>query len=346
MDTAAAGVIDIQNSKHVEDDLGHSEDTTTEDTVEILQDSRDYKVLDSISDPQNKTDHNSTTEFVDIDLIESEMLIVPTATDLARTVTINKTSKHNQSDNDNAELKPSQTQIPSVWDTFSLAETEADDDDDAAETTWEHTSFTTQFDNYDSYSDSYQDPSLFSLSRDESSFVLRPSYNFSGLQVTPLTVTPRAWVSHDQFIQQVGLKLYMFVPAIVAGTLLSLSFWILAMILLRTYGALRRKLFPSDTSADLEMNCSENVKEIAPSAPPILKRPSYSSASTQTRSPESRSQYCSKPAKLLGPGPALATVSPNSSPVSQVSSSSGVCSGHTGDNTEDGDGDSLEQAAR
>lgn len=138
----------------------------------------------------------------------------------------------------------------------------------------------------------------------------------------------------------------MFVPAIVAGTLLSLSFWILAMILLRTYGALRRKLFPSDTSADLEMNCSENVKEIAPSAPPILKRPSYSSASTQTRSPESRSQYCSKPAKLLGPGPALATVSPNSSPVSQVSSSSGVCSGHTGDNTEDGDGDSLEQAAR
>ena len=183
MDTAAAGVIDIQNSKHVEDDLGHSEDTTTEDTVEILQDSRDYKVLDSISEPQNKTDHNSTTDFVDINLIESEMLIVPTATDLARTVTINKTSKHNQSDNDNAELKPSQTQIPSVWDTFSLAETEADDDDDAAETTWEHTSFTTQFDNYDSYSDSYQDPSLFSLSRDESSFVLRPSYNFSGLQV-------------------------------------------------------------------------------------------------------------------------------------------------------------------
>ena len=120
------------------------------------------------------------------------------------------------------------------------------------------------------------------------------------------------------------------------------------MILLRTYGALRRRLFPSDTSEDLEMNCSENVKEIAPSAPPILKKPSYSSASTQTRSPESRSQYSSKPAKLLGPGPgpALATVSPNSSPVSEVSSSSGVCSGHTGDNTEDGDEDSLEQAAR
>ena len=53
----------------------------------------------------------------------------------------------------------------------------------------------------------------------------------------------------------------MFVPAIVAGTLLSISFWILAMIIIRTYGYLRKKLFPSLCTHDLEMNPSGKQKE-------------------------------------------------------------------------------------
>jgi len=61
----------------------------------------------------------------------------------------------------------------------------------------------------------------------------------------------------------------MFVPAIVAGTLLSISFWILAMIIIRTYGHLRKKLFPSlCTGQDLEMNPSGKHKEVEPSAVP------------------------------------------------------------------------------
>ena len=71
-------------------------------------------------------------------------------------------------------------------------------------------------------------------------------------QVTPISVSPKAWDSQNEFLQeveslrtpslciklyqvlfQVGLKLYMFVPAIVAGTLLSISFWILAMMIIR-----------------------------------------------------------------------------------------------------------------
>ena len=66
-----------------------------------------------------------------------------------------------------------------------------------------------------------------------------------------------------QVLFQVGLKLYMFVPAIVAGTLLSISFWILAMMIIRTYGYLRKKLFPSlcTQAQDLEMNPSGKHKE-------------------------------------------------------------------------------------
>ena len=60
---------------------------------------------------------------------------------------------------------------------------------------------------------------------------------------------------------QVGLKLYMFVPAIVAGSLLSISFWILAMIILRTYGLCTAKLFPKEKNQDLEMCPSKEGKE-------------------------------------------------------------------------------------
>lgn len=101
-------------------------------------------------------------------------------------------------------------------------------------------------------------------------------------QVTPISVSPKAWDSQNEFLQeveslrtpslciklyqvlfQVGLKLYMFVPAIVAGTLLSISFWILAMMIIRTYGYLRKKLFPSlcTQAQDLEMNPSGKHKE-------------------------------------------------------------------------------------
>jgi len=76
--------------------------------------------------------------------------------------------------------------------------------------------------------------------------------------VTQIKETPHAWNSQESFLQQVGLKLYMFVPAIVAGTLLSISFWILAMIVLRTYGLLRNKIFGAiKIVEDVEM-CNHN----------------------------------------------------------------------------------------
>lgn len=165
------------------------------------------------------------------------------------------------SDGDVADTVSSQTQTFWLSEEGTLTETAADDHN---ANTWEQqSSFATEYPYYD-YQDTgqslYPDPVL-SLAQENSNLMLSPSYNFSGLQVTPISITPKAWDSQDEFLQEVGLKLYMFVPAIVAGTLLSISFWILAMIIIRTYGYLRKKLFPSLCTPDLEMNPSGKQKE-------------------------------------------------------------------------------------
>ena len=54
----------------------------------------------------------------------------------------------------------------------------------------------------------------------------------------------------------------MFVPAIVAGSLLSITFWIITMLILRSYGWMRKRLFPSQSKQDLEM-CSSSDNKVS-----------------------------------------------------------------------------------
>ena len=70
---------------------------------------------------------------------------------------------------------------------------------------------------------------------------------------------------------QVGLKLYMFIPAVILGILLAVFLWSLAMLALRTFGLIKKKVL-SEKSADLEMFPSrprEKISEaVSYSAPP------------------------------------------------------------------------------
>merc|ERR1712080_551296 len=73
--------------------------------------------------------------------------------------------------------------------------------------------------------------------------LVRLPYNFSGLQFIELTEVPRVWNARDAFMEQVGYKLYMFLPAAIAGVLLGIIIWVFALLLLRTYGLIRTRLF-------------------------------------------------------------------------------------------------------
>ena len=53
----------------------------------------------------------------------------------------------------------------------------------------------------------------------------------------------------------------MFVPAVVAGTLLSITFWIIAMLLLRTYGLIRNKIFSNESRADDVEMCNSKYSK-------------------------------------------------------------------------------------
>ena len=146
---------------------------------------------------------------------------------------------------------------------------------------------------------------------------------------------------------QVGLKLYMFVPAIVAGSLLSISFWILAMIILRTYGLCTAKLFPKEKNQDLEMCPSKEGKEkCQKDSSPALRSKEFSVISSNQRVSSLSRQCDCKPSKLLKntfeEKLSSSSHSFHSSPVS-LSSGIGVSERGSGD---DGDRDSRDSSSR
>jgi len=77
-------------------------------------------------------------------------------------------------------------------------------------------------------------------------------YDFSGLQFSQLSEHPRVWNSQDAFLEQVGLKLYMFIPAGIAGILLGVFLWIIAMIILRAYGLAKKAVLRFIQKGNLE----------------------------------------------------------------------------------------------
>ena len=111
-------------------------------------------------------------------------------------------------------------------------------------------------------------------------------------------------------IFQVGLKLYMFIPAVVLGVLLAVFLWSLAMLALRTFGLIKSKLL-SDKSSDLEMSPSHASPPSKPShhSVEISQKVSYTAPECSPGLPA--------PAGPAGPTGRLA----NSSFTSQLSSS-------------------------
>jgi len=334
---ADSGVID---TPHIDGSLG----STTEDFKKIKVRNKSYSsktILGEVSTELKKS------------TIESQQINISSANK-----TLNSTIKTSK-DGDNANSRPS-SQTHSFPETAtapeSVEETETNKDDLAEHFEYEfdqynfepaYTSLTTQYD-ADTDDNYYQQP-FSSLIQEESSLLLSPSYNFSGLQVTQLTETPRVWDSQQQFLEQVGLKLYMFVPAIVAGSLLSISFWILAMIILRTYGLIRTKIFPHDKNEDLEMCPSNDVKEkCQKDSPSTLQSKEFSVIATNQRVSSLSRQCDCKPNKLLKntfeEKLSSSSHSFHSSPVS-LSSGIGVSERGSGDER-DGDRDSRDSSSR
>eukprot|EP00090_Calanus_glacialis_P003364 TRINITY_DN12491_c0_g1_i1.p1 TRINITY_DN12491_c0_g1~~TRINITY_DN12491_c0_g1_i1.p1 ORF type:complete len:367 (-),score=104.18 TRINITY_DN12491_c0_g1_i1:323-1423(-) len=94
--------------------------------------------------------------------------------------------------------------------------------------------------------------------------VVRLPYDFSGLQFSKLSEAPRVWNSQNAFLEQVGYKLYMFIPAGLAGILLGAFLWIIAMIILRAYGVAKKsflRFIQKEDTEDLEMGPSCHAKE-------------------------------------------------------------------------------------
>jgi len=85
----------------------------------------------------------------------------------------------------------------------------------------------------DYYEHSYQDG------------LVRIPFNYSGLQFTKLTETPRIWDAKTAFLEQVWMKLYMFIPAIAAGIFLGIFLWLITIFTIRSYGVLKAWICPS-----------------------------------------------------------------------------------------------------
>eukprot|EP00092_Neocalanus_flemingeri_P019882 GFUD01021535.1.p1 GENE.GFUD01021535.1~~GFUD01021535.1.p1 ORF type:complete len:109 (+),score=16.43 GFUD01021535.1:74-400(+) len=60
-------------------------------------------------------------------------------------------------------------------------------------------------------------------------------YNFTGLQIYYMENEAEVWNSQEDFKHQVIFKLYMFIPAMIAGILLGIILWIIIMLILRTF---------------------------------------------------------------------------------------------------------------
>jgi len=82
---------------------------------------------------------------------------------------------------------------------------------------------------------------------------IRIPYNFTGLQMRELTEPPQVWNAREAFMQQVGMKLYMFVPAAVCGVILGIIIWVCFMFCLRVYGRFKQHLWgPKSNTKEVE----------------------------------------------------------------------------------------------
>jgi len=83
--------------------------------------------------------------------------------------------------------------------------------------------------------------------------IIRIPYNFTGLQMRELTEPPRVWNAREAFMEQVGMKLYMFIPAAAFGVILGIIIWVCFMFCLRVYGRFKQQLWgPTSKTREVE----------------------------------------------------------------------------------------------
>jgi len=169
--------------------------------------------------------------------------------------------------NATTEIDQTETKQNTSWPTNLQNKTSPNDHTNSST---EETSFTSSmsYPTYPSYSD-YEEGAAGVPSYDYQDYqlgeqVVSLPYDFSGLQFSPLSEHPRVWNSQDAFLEQVGYKLYMFIPAGLAGILLGVFLWCIAMIILRAYGLAKKsflRFIQKGDSEDFEMGPSDQSQE-------------------------------------------------------------------------------------
>ena len=122
----------------------------------------------------------------------------------------------------------------------------------------------------------------------------------------PLPIGQRCYrlprtVCNKHLIFQVGYKLYMFIPAILAGILLGIFLWIVAMILLRAYGVIKAhtlRFIQSETREDLELGWAGTQATV--DSKYITGQPKHLNTSNDIKTQQFHNEKCS-PNPGIGP---------------------------------------------
>jgi len=113
---------------------------------------------------------------------------------------------------------------------------------------------------YNSSDDYQSDYPGFIYSGSSSSSLGNTKFNFSGLSVSSLKLTPQTWDPLEHFQETVTLKLYMFIPTIVGGVLLGLLLWALLLIMIHSASHLKKTLLPNKTDVTLEERGQDRIE--------------------------------------------------------------------------------------
>jgi len=66
-------------------------------------------------------------------------------------------------------------------------------------------------------------------------------------------VVPRAWDAKVAFLEQVGMRLYMVVPAMAGGLLLGLIAWFCTIFIIRSWGIIKARIFGGSVKEEYKL---------------------------------------------------------------------------------------------
>jgi len=89
----------------------------------------------------------------------------------------------------------------------------------------------------------------------EDGYVRIPVF-FQGLEVREVAEVPHLWDAKESFVEQVGSKLYMFIPSAILGFIIGLLFWVVCLLILRTFGVFKKaviRVFKKEKVDDMDL---------------------------------------------------------------------------------------------